>query len=206
MIRALALTAAFMFMSIGLAEAGELGFEKTSEGIARALLSPANLPSDEFKTCGLSETATPAEFKVRGITVVERKQGQTEVVEGLITVPSERTGGFVNLAVRFDVGSYSIRSNSMQLLDELGGALRMSDLRDRIVSINGHTDFDGEEDFNLRLSLNRALAVKQYLENNHAISSERLKIMGYGEGLPLVPNISAANKQLNRRVEIVVVN
>ena len=91
--------------------------------------------------------------------MVERKQGQTEVVEGLITVPSERTGGFVNLAVRFDVGSYSIRSNSMQLLDELGGALRMSDLRDRIVSINGHTDFDGEEDFNLCLSLNRALAV-----------------------------------------------
>ena len=55
-------------------------------------------------------------------------------------------------------------------LDELGGALRMSDLRDRIVSINGHTDFDGEEDFNLRLSLDRALAVKQYLENNHAIA------------------------------------
>ena len=154
----------------GLAEAGELGFEDSSEGIARALLNPAEPPSDEFKTRGSSETGTHAEFKVRGITVVERQQGQTEVVEEMITVPSERTGGFVNLAVRFDVGSYAISSGSMQLLDELGGALQMSDLRDRIISINGHTDFDGEEDFNLRLSLDRALAVKQYLENNHAIA------------------------------------
>jgi outer membrane protein OmpA-like peptidoglycan-associated protein len=206
MIRTFALTLAMMLMFNGIAGAGELGFENTSEGIARALLSPVESPSDEFKTRGLNETETSAEFKVRGITVVEKAPGQTEVVEEFITVPSERSGGFVNLAVRFDVASYSIRPDSMQLLDELGGALQMSDLSDRIVSINGHTDFDGEEEYNLRLSLNRAVAVKQYLVINHTISSKRLKIMGYGEGLPLVPNVSAANKQLNRRVEIVVVN
>jgi outer membrane protein OmpA-like peptidoglycan-associated protein len=206
MVRIFALTVAMMFMFHGIVGAGELGFENTSEGIARALLSPVESPSDEFKTRGSNETEASAEFKVRGITVVERKQGQTEFVEEMITVPSERSGGFVNLAVQFDVASYSIRPDSMQLLDELGSALQMSKLEDRIVSINGHTDFDGEDDYNLRLSLDRAVAVKQYLVINHAISSKRLKIMGYGEGLPLVPNVSAANKQLNRRVEIVVVN
>ena len=46
----------------------------------------------------------------------------------------------------------------------------------------------------------------QYLVNNHRIAPERLKVMGYGEGLPLVTNTSTANKQLNRRVEIVATN
>ena len=206
MIRTFALTLTMTLMFNGVVGAGELGFESSSEGIARALLSPTDSPNDEFKTRGLNEIDASAEFKVRGITVVERTQGQTEVVEEMITVPSERSGGFVNLAVRFDVASYSIRPDSMELLDELGSALQMFDLNDLIVSINGHTDFDGDEDYNLRLSLDRALAVKQYLVINHTISSKRLRIMGYGEGIPLLPNISAANKQLNRRVEIVAVN
>ena len=45
--------------------------------------------------------------------------------------------------------------------------------------------------------------VKRYLANNFTIGSGRLKVMGYGEGVPLVGNTSARNKQLNRRVEIV---
>jgi OmpA-OmpF porin, OOP family len=60
--------------------------------------------------------------------------------------------------------------------------------------------------YNLRLSLNRAMAVKQYLANNHIILPFRLKVTGYGEGLPLVTNTSAASKQLNRWVEIVATN
>ena len=45
--------------------------------------------------------------------------------------------------------------------------------------------------------------MKRYLANNFTIGSGRLKVMGYGEGVPLVGNTSARNKQLNRRVEIV---
>ena len=70
--------------------------------------------------------------------------------------------------------------------------------------INGHTDSDGKDKYNLRLSLNRAGAVKKYLMDHYNVSRDRLKVMGYGECMPLKPNTSEKNKQLNRRVEIVV--
>jgi len=53
------------------------------------------------------------------------------------------------------------------------------------------------------LSLNRAGAVKQYLIDHYTISPDQLKVVGYGESMPLKPNTSKENKQLNRRVEIV---
>ena len=53
------------------------------------------------------------------------------------------------------------------------------------------------------MSLNRALAVKDYLVGKYGISPDRLKVFGFGESMPLAPNTSVENKQLNRRVEIV---
>jgi len=88
-------------------------------------------------------------------------------------------------------------------LNELGQALTSEKLKGIPVSINGHTDSDGKDAYNLKLSLNRAFAVKSYLTSNYSISPSLLKVVGYGEGLPLVPNNSQANKQINRRVEIV---
>jgi len=76
-------------------------------------------------------------------------------------------------------------------------------LKDQVVFLNGHTDSDGAEDYNLRLSMNRALAVKHYLIINRSVASNRLIVYGYGENMSLKPNTSVANKQLNRRVEIV---
>jgi OOP family OmpA-OmpF porin len=68
--------------------------------------------------------------------------------------------------------------------------------------IIGHTDSDGEIQHNYRLSLNRAQAVKDYLVTHYPIDPVRLKVIGYGESHPLVRNMSAVNKQINRRVEI----
>ncbi len=68
--------------------------------------------------------------------------------------------------------------------------------------INGHTDADGSEGYNLELSVNRAAAMKRYLVNTHRIAADSLEVVGYGEGMPLVANSSRANKQLNRRVEV----
>ena len=83
-------------------------------------------------------------------------------------------------------------------------ALKDPRLLGRSFFVNGHTDSDGADDYNLRLSFNRANAVLSYLVTNGRISAEVIKVMGYGEALPITPNISKANKQLNRRVEIVL--
>jgi outer membrane protein OmpA-like peptidoglycan-associated protein len=183
------------------AMAGELGFETTADGIAKRLLAPKI--KGKIRLRGATMTKS---IKVRGLTVVGRETGQPKVVEIEAVIPTDKSGGVVNLSAQFDVGSYTIRPGSILLLDELGKALRRPDLGERTVSINGHTDSDGEETYNLRLSLDRAMAVRQFLVNNYGISPDRMRVMGYGEGVPLKPNTSVEGKRLNRRVEIVAVN
>jgi outer membrane protein OmpA-like peptidoglycan-associated protein len=201
MIRRIVLSLVVLVLTGGLTMAADLGFEDTAEGMANRLLAPANTSGAKMRGLGGSVGA-----RVRGLTIVEKVPGQQTVVEKTMVAPKEKAGGYVNLAVRFDVNSFAIRSESIPLLDELGKALGLPGVRDLSVVVNGHTDSDGGEGYNLRLSLNRAMAVKQYLVNNHVVPPIRLKVMGYGEGLPLVANTSASNKQLNRRVEIVATN
>jgi len=183
----------------------EEGFQSTSGGITESLLSPdkgdssgSQTKEGEWQPVKADE---PPKAKTRSIKVMKKEKG----VEKWETVkaPEKRTGGFVNLKIEFDVNSYTIRPESYKLLDELGKAISDPRLVDRIIIINGHTDSDGKEKYNVRLSLNRAAAVKLYLIDHQQVSPERLKVVGYGESMPLKPNTSKENKQLNRRVEIV---
>jgi outer membrane protein OmpA-like peptidoglycan-associated protein len=122
-----------------------------------------------------------------------------------VVSPEKRTGRYLNLAVEFDVDSYALRQSSVDLLAELGKALSDPRLAGMDFYVNGHTDSDGSDNYNLKLSYDRAESVKRYLVGNFGISSDRLLVRGYGEGMPVAANTSAANKQLNRRVEIVAV-
>ncbi len=76
---------------------------------------------------------------------------------------------------------------------------------DRTVSIHGYTDNVGSEGYNQGLSERRAESVKSYLAGQ-GIGSIRLSAAGKGEGDPVASNDSAAGRQQNRRVEIVISN
>ena len=67
--------------------------------------------------------------------------------------------------------------------------------------IEGHTDSDGSDAFNQKLSESRAAAVKKALLDR-GISSSKLKSVGYGESMPIATNKTAAGKALNRRTEV----
>jgi len=67
--------------------------------------------------------------------------------------------------------------------------------------IEGHTDSDGSDAFNQKLSEARAAAVKDALLAR-GISSSKLKSVGYGETMPIATNKTAAGKALNRRTEV----
>ena len=108
----------------------------------------------------------------------------------------------VNLKIEFDVNSDQLSTESFALLNELGKVLTSNDFQNSAFLVGGHTDSDGTDEYNIGLSYRRALAVKNYLLSSFYIASERLRVVGYGEGTPIVSNTSAANKQLNRRVEI----
>jgi outer membrane protein OmpA-like peptidoglycan-associated protein len=210
MVKAILLTAAIILFFTGNCVGAEDGFESTSGGITESLLSPEKgAPSDsrsgesgwEPINAGKAPAPKTRSIKTRSIKVLKKEKG-VETWE-TVKAPEKRTGGFVNLKIEFDVNSYTIRPESYTLLLELGKALADPRLRDRIIIINGHTDSDGKEKYNIRLSLNRAAAVRSYLIDHYGVSPDRLKVVGYGESMPLKPNTSKENKQLNRRVEII---
>jgi outer membrane protein OmpA-like peptidoglycan-associated protein len=76
---------------------------------------------------------------------------------------------------------------------------------DRTVAIEGYTDSVGSEGYNQRLSERRADSVKSYLIGQ-GISSIRLSASGRGESDPVAGNDSAAGRQQNRRVEVIISN
>jgi len=181
------------------------GFESTSGGITESLLSPdkEDHSASQKKESGWEpvNAEDAPRVKTRSIKVLKKEKGVA--VWETVTAPEKRTGGFVNLKIEFDVNRYTIRRGSYKILNELGKALSDPRLKERIITINGHTDSDGKEKYNIRLSLRRAGAVKRYLVDHYDLSPDRLTVVGYGESMPLKPNISKENKQLNRRVEIV---
>ena len=76
---------------------------------------------------------------------------------------------------------------------------------DRSVIIQGYTDSVGSEDYNQRLSERRAESVKSYL-TGQGISSVRMSALGKGQGNPVADNGSAAGREQNRRVEVIISN
>jgi outer membrane protein OmpA-like peptidoglycan-associated protein len=106
--------------------------------------------------------------------------------------------------VNFDSGKATIKEDSFAALDEVGGILgRWPDLR---VEIGGHTDSQGSEPFNQKLSEDRAKAVMDYVVAKFTLKAEQLTSAGYGETSPIAPNDTALNRAKNRRVEFKVLN
>jgi outer membrane protein OmpA-like peptidoglycan-associated protein len=71
------------------------------------------------------------------------------------------------------------------------------------VEIQGHTDNTGPRDHNLKLSEDRANAVRTWL-TNAGVDGSRLVAKGYGQDRPLAPNVTPANKAKNRRVQFII--
>ena len=76
---------------------------------------------------------------------------------------------------------------------------------ERRVQIEGFTDSQGTDDYNLELSQSRADAVAMAIIQR-GIDAQRVRALGYGEGFPVASNANAGSRQLNRRVEIIVSN
>lgn len=69
------------------------------------------------------------------------------------------------------------------------------------LRISGHTDSDGREDFNLKLSQDRADIIKEYLVFFGGVEDSRITAKGYGSSKPIVKEVTEEDKKLNRRVE-----
>ncbi|MCS7152723.1 MAG: OmpA family protein [Bacteroidia bacterium] len=101
--------------------------------------------------------------------------------------------------IYFDFDKYDIRPDAATELDKLVVLLQNNpSLR---ILIGAHTDTNGSEQYNIRLSNNRAKSVVEYLKQK-GIDPRRLTAIGYGESQPLIyPELSDADEQANRRAE-----
>jgi len=103
--------------------------------------------------------------------------------------------------VFFDVDKATLRQESVTELDRLVAI--MNENPGLKIEISGHTDSDGNDDHNLKLSQTRAKSVLDYVVKK-GIKADRLTSKGYGETQPMAANDSPTNKQMNRRTEIKV--
>jgi OOP family OmpA-OmpF porin len=76
----------------------------------------------------------------------------------------------------------------------------LNDYPDYSLSIAGHTDSKGDDNYNLKLSYERAAAARTYMLSK-GIPAERIEARGYGESKPIADNKTAAGQALNRRVD-----
>lgn len=109
-------------------------------------------------------------------------------------------GKIVENGIRFDVNKTTLKPESMGPINKIYKLMqKYPDLK---FSIEGHTDSDGDESFNLELSEKRAKVVMDQLIAM-GIDSSRLKSKGWGETKPIDTNATPEGKANNRRVEFV---
>jgi hypothetical protein len=104
--------------------------------------------------------------------------------------------------INFESGKNILLSSSYQELNRLVGYLKTNGQK---IEVMGHTDNDGNENENQKLSEARAKAVSDYIIKS-GIEKERVKFIGYGSKKPLKPNDTEENKLINRRVEVRITN
>jgi outer membrane protein OmpA-like peptidoglycan-associated protein len=109
-------------------------------------------------------------------------------------------GKIVSNGIRFDVGKASLKPESMGVINKIYEL--MDEHPELNFSVEGHTDSDGNDDLNMKLSEQRAKTVMNQLISM-GISKDRLSAKGFGESVPMESNDTPEGKASNRRVEFV---
>ena len=105
--------------------------------------------------------------------------------------------------VLFDTGKAQLKPGAERSIDQI--ATFLNENPERRVQVEGFTDSQGTNEYNLELSQSRADAVAMAIIQR-GIDAQRVRALGYGEGFPVASNANDGSRQLNRRVEIIVSN
>lgn len=165
----------------------------------------------ELKANELAKEKFAAEFKAGAAEQEaekarqERDQARARMQAALSAIVETREtvrGLVVNLPdILFDVDKATLKPQAREVLSKICGIMQV--VGDYDLSIEGHTDSTGSDEYNQKLSENRARSVYDYLAGC-GLKSAAMTSKGYGEQQPLVSNDTAEGRQKNRRVEIVI--
>jgi OOP family OmpA-OmpF porin len=106
------------------------------------------------------------------------------------------------LDLQFEIKQDDIQREMKEKLSVVGTFMKK--YPDTTAVIEGHTDDVGTEEFNLKLSQQRAESVVSYLMDSFKIASSRLTAVGYGMSRPIAENTSSEGRRANRRIDAVI--
>ena len=155
-----------------------------------------NIPNCEFNPTGIMISYhNVAGIHPAYIKNIRIAKGAVPLYDKFLT-----DGKFVTTGIKFDVNKATIRPESMGTIAYV--VKMMTEHPELNFSVEGHTDSDGEDAFNQKLSEARSLAVMDQMAAL-GIGRNRLKSRGWGESKPMAGNDTPEGKAQNRRVEFV---
>ncbi|MBE0491232.1 MAG: OmpA family protein [Sulfurospirillum sp.] len=193
-----------------------------------SVLSLLIVNASEYKTIKIGEGATiespskeisiPDEKRPMGFIIRQAKEDMRAkapmdsdgdgVLDGADKCPDTPRGKVVDedgcmklirLRVNFDFDKYEIKDEFLSQIQEAYDFYKIN--KNLSIAVDGHTDSDGSEAYNQKLSGKRAAKVATKLINM-GVDKENIQAQSHGELKPLVPNSSKENKAQNRRVDI----
>jgi len=133
------------------------------------------------------------------LTIIEKGEVEQEITANAILKELNKTGKVI-LYINFDSGKSTIKSESMPIVEQIIEMMKQA--KDIKLSVEGHTDSDGSNESNQKLSEARAKAVVEAITKG-GIDAVRLSSAGFGEEKPIADNSTAEGKAKNRRVELI---
>lgn len=147
-----------------------------------------------FKKVKVVDAALDTVTKVKMPVAQKPKTSSVSVTNKRINIKKQ---------IHFETNSAEIKLDSHTLMNEIAEVLLTNPSITK-VEIQGHTDNKGKADYNVTLSQERAESVRRFLIEA-GVEGSRLEAKGFGPKAPLAPNITAAGRAKNRRVEFHIV-
>lgn len=170
--------------------------DKPGGGVETASTQPPAIqaPGALSPTADLPSIQAPA-IQAPSVQAPSIKTGSGQGQTALAPLPS------YDLYVTFPFASHALTGEAKRKLASVAAALKHPSLADKAIQIAGHTDSVGKAENNMRLSINRAEAVRDYLAANHGIERARIRTVGHGE--TKLKDKARPRSGVNRRVELV---
>ncbi|MFM7200490.1 MAG: OmpA family protein [Myxococcota bacterium] len=158
-------------------------------------------PDEDNDKDGIKDLADKCPNEPEVINGVEDEDGCPDEGTQLVFIKDDKL--VILFPVHFEYNKVTIRADSETLLNQVAMTIKANDFIKKI-RIEGHTDWDGDDNFNLKLSQGRAESVRDYLIKQ-GVDANRLEAQGFGETRPIASNKTNAGKEKNRRVEFIIV-
>jgi len=162
-----------------------------------------NLQVDELHKAR-TDLASTKDQLAREKAAREEAERRINDLKKIATVQQEPRGMVITLSgsVLFPTNESNLLPGAIAKLDDVGEALVKGN-PDSNITVEGHSDSQGQRQYNMDLSLKRANSVKAQLVK-HGVAADRISTVGVGPDRPIADNKTAEGRANNRRVEIIV--